>query len=256
MNLIPTYSRELAWRLKNTLRYSPMLKHKRGLAQLSVLLQRLTPQQTQRLALLQQYYALGDWPRLCTAQEYVENLYVLDLLHQHLSPSKNSGAGLDIGCRNFSHLPALSAFTQSHWIGVELDAYARYWNSYTRRAYGEWMAQQREGSIYVADSLLHVEGRYQTIVWILPFVLPEALAYWGLPPRYFQPLALLQKAWTLLDSNGVLLIVNQGEHEAAAQQQLFDQLHIEATALGEISSIFSAFKRTRFGWLVRKAGYG
>jgi hypothetical protein len=252
MNPITSLSCELAWQLKNTLRYSPVLKHKHTVAQPDALLRSLSPPQTQRLALLQPHYSLADWSLLCTTGEYVENLYLLDLLHQHLGTGKNRGAGLDIGCRNFSHLPALSAFIQGPWTGVELDAHARYWDGYTRRAYGEWMARQRQGSKYIADTLLHVEGSYQTIVWILPFVLPEALAYWGLPARYFQPRELLHKAWSLLDNNGMMLIVNQGEYEAEAQQLLFDQLHIEATALGAISSVFSPFKRTRFGWLVQK----
>jgi hypothetical protein len=252
MNPIALYSHEFVWQLKNALRYSPTLKRKGGLCDHKVLLRTLQPQQTQRLALLQQHYSLDDWPQLCTAGEYIENLYVLDLLHQHLGTAKQHGAGLDIGCRNFSHLPALSAFTQGSWTGVELDAHARYWNGFTRRAYGEWMARQRAGSRYIQDTLLHIDGGYQTIVWILPFVLPDALLYWGLPPRFFQPLALLQQAWQLLSPHGVMLIVNQGNHEADVQQQLFAQLHIPATALGVLSSVFSPFKKTRLGWIVRK----
>lgn len=253
MNPFSAYSRELSWRLKTSFSYSPTLKKKRGIHNPEKLLLSFDSKKRQRLEHLQQHYQLDDWRQLCNQAEYIENLYLLDLLSQHLSEPAHNGIGLDIGCRNFSHLPALSSFARCPWHGVELDADGRYWNGYTRRAYGKWMAAQREGSRYIPGSLLEIEGNYKTIVWILPFVLPEPLEHWGLPARFFQPLQLLQQAWKLLSDNGVMLIVNQGELEAEEQQQLFATLGITAKPLGELGSVFSPFKKRRYGWEIRKS---
>lgn len=253
MRSFSAYSRELSWQLKTFLSYSPTLKNKRGIKNPNKLLANLDSLERQRLEYLKQHYQLDDWSRLCNQTEYIENLYLLDLLDQHLSEPASDGPGLDIGCRDFSHLPALTAFAPCPWHGAELDVDGRYFNGYTRRAYGEWMAKQREGSRYIPASLLALEGSYKTIVWILPFVLPEPLESWGLPTRFFQPLELLHHALELLSDDGVMLIVNQGELEAEAQQKLFASLGIKAKPLGELASVFSPFKKRRYGWEIRKS---
>jgi len=252
MKPIAEYSRELNWQLKNFLCYSPALKHRSCINTADNIIGRFSVAQQQRLNELQQHYRLDDWPQLCNRTEYVENLYLLDLLDQHLDRAIPKGIGLDIGCRSFSHLPALSAFAPHAWHGVELDAHARYWNGYTRRAYGEWTAQQRSGSHYIADSLLQVQGCFNTISWLLPFVVEAPLQRWGLPARYFQPQRLLEKASSLLADDGVMMIINQGEHEADVQQALFDTVSVKAEPLGRIDSVFSPFKQPRYGWVVHR----
>lgn len=252
MKLFAEYSRELNWWLKQCLSYSPALRRKLCIKSSDTVVEGFSRDQLVRYQQLNESYALDDWPRLCSRIEFIENLYLLDLLDQHVGVVKTDGVALDIGCRNFSHLPALSAFMRQSWYGVELDANARYWNSYTRRAYGEWMAKQREGCRYIPGSLLKVEGSYIFISWILPFVVEAPLQRWGLPARFFQPEQLLAKACSLLANDGVMLIVNQGAEEAEVQQRLFSMLKIEAEPLGELDSLFSPFRNTRFGWLVRR----
>lgn len=244
--------RELRWQLKQLCRYSPALSRKGGLRNADAFLASLTAAQQQNLAHLQQRYPLRDWPRLCDAREYRENLTLLDILDQHLPPLHSPAVGLDIGCRNFSYLPALSAYSAHPWHGVELDAHVRYWNGFTRRAYGEWMARQRSACRYIAGSLLDVKGSYDCIVWLLPFVVEEPLAAWGLPRRFFQPEPLLQHAFALLKPGGLMLVVNQGEGEAEVQQDLFIQGKIPARSLGELHSVHSPFRKQRFGWLIAK----
>ncbi|MFZ9585545.1 MAG: hypothetical protein ACO280_11410 [Pseudohongiellaceae bacterium] len=245
-------SRDLRWLLKHALRFSPPLTRKRGLREdAAALFGSLDPGARQRLQTLQQRYRLSDWPRLCVAMEYRENLTLLDLLDRYLPVPPAGARGLDVGCRNFSYLPALSAFSDGRWDGSELDAHARYWNGLTRRAYGEWMARQRSGCRYLPGSVLHWRDRYDLIVWLLPFVVEEPLQWWGLPQRFFQPLALLQHVYGLLQPGGTLFIVNQGEAEAEVQAALCRAAGLQAVALGELQSPFSPFRHRRFGWLLR-----
>lgn len=251
MSLPSLDRREWQWALKQWLSWSPRLRRKDARADAAALVAGFDDAARHRHHTLSSHYTLDDWPQLCNATEYRENLYLLDVLTQCVPPRAAGSRGLDIGCRSFSHLPALSAFMPGSWTGVELDAHARYWNGYTRRAYGEWMAAQRAQCRFIAGSLLQVEGSYDLISWTLPFVLPEPLAAWGLPSRFFEPLALLRHAQKLLAPGGVMLIINQGEVEAAEQQQLLTACNMAFRPLGQLHSPFSAFRQPRFAVLVQ-----
>ena len=63
---------------------------------------------------------------------------------------------------------------------------------------------------------------------------------------------MLAHAFNLLNSNGQMLIVNQGEKEAKIQKELFLNLNIPFKELGEIKSTFFKYQNKRFGWLVEK----
>jgi len=210
----------------------------------------MTSPQRARFDQLCTRYDLRRWPTLCGRDEYIENLYVLDVLDRCLRVPHGS-RGIEIGCRNFSYLPALHSFAPLAWDGVELDAYARYWNGRTRQAYGDYMAAQFPGCRYLPASLLDITGCYDLIVWFLPFVFLDPLLSWGLPRRFFAPRALLERAAGLLAFQGQLLIINQGAHEADEQQRLCESLGLSCQALGEVDSMFSPFRKTRFGFLLR-----
>ncbi len=107
-------------------------------------------------------------------------------------------------------------------------------------------------SRYFVGSLLDRQERYSLMTWWLPFVTPEPLRSWRLPQRYFQPQTLLVHAWSQLTPGGLLFIVNQGGREDAAQRRLLDQANISASSMGELSSIFSPYRRKRYGWLIEK----
>ena len=83
---------------------------------------------------------------------------------------------------------------------------------------------------------------------------PEYAAPPYLPPRLFQPEAMLRHVFALLAPGGQLLIVNQGEDEADEQAHLFSRVGIEAEPLGAMESPLSPFRERRFGWRVTKAG--
>ena len=65
---------------------------------------------------------------------------------------------------------------------------------------------------------MDLKDKYDYIIWFLPFVLYEPHKYWGLPKKYFYPEKLLDHAYNLLNQNGEMLIVNQGEKEFEVQK--------------------------------------
>ncbi len=244
-----TWRLEIDWRIQNRLVWSaPVLK--RRLRDVARLLAGLDAAQTERYRALAGRYDLADWPRVCTAREYRLNLYVLDVLDRYLPRVAGGGRCLDIGAAAWSYLPALVSWSHLPWDGVELDAHRRYWTLATRRAHAEYMCRICPACRYRPGSLLDVHGRYRGITWFLPFVRPAPLAAARLPARFFQPQALLAHALTLLALGGQLLIVNQGEEEAAAQSALLTALGRPAIALGELTSVLSPFTQPRYGWLV------
>ena len=105
---------------------------------------------------------------------------------------------------------------------------------------------------YIADDLLNIEEKYDFIIWILPFVLKKSLIYWGLPEKYFCPEKLLIHSYNLLNENGQLLIINQGEKEAQKQEELLISSKIQYKKLNEIKSSFYEYKNKRFGFLITK----
>ena len=243
--------RELDWRLQNAFTLSaPVIK--RRLKNTHVVVRDFTPVQTARYTTLAQDYDLAHWPAVCNAHEYRLNLYILDLLDQHLPRATRGGRGLDIGASAWPYLPALLSFTGTPWDGVELDAHRRYWSLSTRRAHADFMRRLCADCRYVSGSLLDVRGRYNRITWFLPFISPVPLHAWGLPQRFFQPLALLRHACSLLEDGGVMLIVNQGERERAAQAGLFSEAGLHGRELGELHSVFSPFQQPRYGWLLHQ----
>lgn len=242
-------ARELSWRLRNAMtlsspaiRLSPLLNRLPSL--------HLPPDAAARRAELAARYDIRPWPRLCSPMELRENLYLLDVLDRY--NRRPQGPCLDIGSKNWSYLPALCAWSGGPWDGVELDAHRRYLNLATRRAYAERMAARFPGCRYRVSSLLDMRGQYGFIAWLLPFVTEGPHLAWGLPRRFFQPQALLEHAWSLLEPGGRLFVVNQGAAEAEVQRGLFEQAGIPAEPLGEIVSTLSPFRRPRYGWLAQK----
>ncbi len=252
MPSLSQHIRNLVWQCKSYCHFTPSLKSKRGIPNLGRLLANFDEKQRYRYQELKTRYSIDAWPKLCSASEYRENLYVLDLLDQHVSLTTEPHTGLDIGCRNFGHLPALSSFRAIPWHGVEIDANARYISGHTRRAHGEWMAHQIPGCKYISGSLLDIGGQYSLITWTLPFVLPTPFKNWGLPDHLFQPTELLLKAWGLLEPGGSILIVNQGESEAAEQEKLFANTGIPYQSLGIAASLFSPFLQPRYMFIATK----
>ena len=100
---------------------------------------------------------------------------------------------------------------------------------------------------------MDLNKKYDYIIWFLPFVIKEPHLYWGLPKKYFYPKKLLKHAYNLLNHNGQMLIINQGESEAETQKALLKELNLKYKELGEIKSEFFEYKNKRFGFLIIKS---
>ena len=104
---------------------------------------------------------------------------------------------------------------------------------------------------YIAGNLLDIKKKYDYITWFLPFVVKEPHIYWGLPKKLFCPEKMLHYACSLLDVDGEMLIVNQGEEEARIQKDMLNKLNVKHIELGEIKSKYLEYKYKRFGYLIK-----
>ena len=136
--------------------------------------------------------------------------------------------------------------------GVEIDAFRLYSNLYSRYESAKFYTKNLKNTNYIAGDLLSISDTYDYIIWFLPFVTIEPLKYWGLPEKYFMPEKLLYHAFSLLKNGGQMLIVNQGEKEAAVQKQLFEKLNIKYTEKGIVKSRFLEYKNDRYAFVINK----
>lgn len=240
--------REIDWQLQNRLTWSaPVLR--RTLRDPQALVAGFSPAQAARYHELASRYSLARWPQVCNARDWLLNLHVLDVLDRTLA-TPLPGRSLDIGAGRWGYLPALHGWSGGDWDGIELDPHRRDWALVTRRGYAEHMRRLCPGCRYMPGSIMATRGAYPVLTWFLPYVLAPAFAAAGLPRRFYSPRELLAHACSRIAPGGQLLIINQGEREAAAQQQLLAEAGIAAQALGRIDSVFPAYRQPRYGWRV------
>ncbi len=189
---------------------------------------------------------------------YLENLYTYDILGQCLNKHPSDTAKiLDIGSKNWFYAKGeyhfFKSFVQNPCLdGVEIDAFRLYSNLYSRYETAKFYTKNLKNTNYIAGDLLSINDTYDYIIWFLPFVTIEPLKYWGLPEKYFMPEKLLYHAFSLLKNGGQMLIVNQGEKEAAVQKQLFEKLNIKYTEKGIVKSRFLEYKNDRYAFVINK----
>jgi len=189
----------------------------------------------------------------------LENLYTKDILNQFLDKtSQEKVQVLDIGCKNWFYAKGeydfFKSFSKNVYLdGVELDAYRLYSDFYSRFEVAKYYIKGLENTNYIVGNLLDLNKKYDYIIWFLPFVIKEPHLYWGLPKKYFYPKKLLKHAYNLLNHNGQMLIINQGESEAETQKALLKELNLKYKELGEIKSEFFEYTNKRFGFLIIKS---
>jgi hypothetical protein len=229
----------------------PLPFFKRPIRNVTPLINSLPLKAKTRLQTLESSYDLSDWPKLCTKTEYLGNLYMLDILDSFLPFAK--GPALDVGSGRWWYLPALKAFCPSHWTGVELPAKQRAKRFDNWLAHAQFMSKAYSKVDYRAQCLTEQKNQFQFITWFLPYLTIDPLLSAGIPEYHFDPAGLFRSVWKLLESDGLLFIVNQGLAEATLQAQLFEFEEIYADSLGLLDSPFKAFHYPRYGWLLFKS---
>ena len=185
-----------------------------------------------------------------------ENNYIYDILNQcfekkHLEDVKI----LDIGSKNFFYAAGLhryfSEYCQNFVIdGIEIDAHRLYANFYSRYEVAKYYIKNFNNINYITGNVLDLNKKYDYITWFLPFVLEYPHIKWGLPKRYFYPEKVLSHVLRLLKDNGQLLIINQGENEANAQEELLNKLRVSYKKLGLIKNEKFKYKNERYVFLI------
>ena len=187
-----------------------------------------------------------------TCRNFTANLYFLNIFDKYLSKNnKNELKILDVGSKNWAYVKSEYVFFKSFakdfsLNGIELDAYRMYSNFYTRFEIAKFYTKDLLNTNYIAGDFMEHKGKYDYIIWILPFITEYPLVKWGLPLKYFKPEEMLSRAYELLNPNGELLIINQGEEEYKIQQGLNKKLNIKAEYYNEIDDVFNIFKNKRY----------
>jgi hypothetical protein len=169
---------------------------------------------------------------------------------------------LDVGAKNWAYVNALYGFIQANRSdefsldGIELDPNRRYVNFKTRKQAALAFIQTLPQANYHIGNAIHWHKPAHIISHFLPFVFKDPHLAWGLPLTHFTPQRLLEHLLSLLEPNGLMLIVNQGQTEAEAQAQLLQKaasrFSIQYESLGQLPANFIEYQYPRYGWLCTK----
>lgn len=189
-----------------------------------------------------------------TRRNFLLNLYYLKVFDKYLSQkAKENLSVLDIGSKNWEYVKSEHVFFKSFvkdftLNGIELDAYRMCSNFYNRYEISKFYTKNLTNTNYIPGDFIEHQQKYDCIIWILPFITKYPLIKWGLPLKYFKPQEMLLHAYNLLNPEGELLIINQGEDEYLIQQELAGKTDAEITylPLGEIEDRFGIFRHKRY----------
>lgn len=125
----------------------------------------------------------------------------------------------DVGAKNFSLAPMLDDIFLEKKIeveihGIEIDAFRRLSNLYTRADYGRYFASKARTAQYHSMDFLDFTKPLDFILMLNPFVTPGPLQDWGLPLKHFRPSALFEHAYRLLEpQRGFFILSSPNETE-------------------------------------------
>lgn len=180
------------------------------------------------------------------------NLHYLAVYDKFINPlQKENISILDIGSKNWNYAGSEYVFFKSFstnlsLTGIELDGYRLCTNFYNRYEIAQFYTKNLPNTKYIIGDFMEHNEKYDYIIWILPFITEYPHLKWGLPLKYFKPEEMLAHAYNLLNENGEMLIINQGEDEYKIQLELNKKLNLNFEPVGEIENIYSPFKNKRF----------
>lgn len=203
-------------------------------------------------------YKLEHLKNNSSVRNYLENLYIIELLEQSFSFNKISTPSiLDIGSKNWFYAQGEHAFFAHNCkdfslTGIELDAFRVYTSFYSRYDAANFYIKGLKNTEYIAGNLLNHNHKYDYITWFFPFITATPLLKWGLPLKFYKPKEMLSHAYNLLNKNGQMLIVNQGKEEYKIQLQLLQELGITYQPKGKINSCILEHEHERYYIVVTK----
>lgn len=133
--------------------------------------------------------------------------------------SKSSYVVCDVGAKNFSLAPVLDSYLRESKClgeihGIEIDAYRRLSNFYTRADYARYFCRQAREAYFHPIDFLGFEKNSDVILMLNPFVSKAPLLAWGLPLQHLKPAELFCHAYDLLkEKKGVLVFSSPSEDE-------------------------------------------
>lgn len=203
-------------------------------------------------------YELSYLKNNSACNNYVENLSILNTLDKYLEMDfKENLTVLDIGSKNWSYAKGEYFFFKKYCnnlclYGIELDSNRLYTNFYSRKEVAEFHIKNLQNTTYIEGNLLEHKKKYDVIIWILPFLTEFPLLKWGLPLKYFKPVSMLNYAYNLLNENGKIFIINQGEEEFDKQIELCNKLHFKHNPIGLIENPFYYYTKDRYLTIIKK----
>jgi hypothetical protein len=218
---------------------------------------------SERESELRNKYAMDYLYRCSTKERYLESITYLEHLEQIFSSAtvpKNI-SWLDVGVKNWSYVEGVYRFIQrntKHFTlhGIELDAFRMYRNLYSRIDYARSFIRHLQNTSFEIGDALHHQKKYNIVSCFLPFIFIEPTLAWGLPEKYFQPLQFISHLVSLLEKDGILIIVNQNEDENEEQRTIFQKCFSESELIiewnGKLQESFFPFKYLRYGWRCRR----
>lgn len=126
---------------------------------------------------------------------------------------------VDVGAKNFILAPVFdeifeqtSCDVEIH--GIEVDAYRRLRDGYTRADYGRYFARKARKAVYHPKDFLEFTLHCDFAFLLNPFVSKEPLLAWGLPLNFLQPEKLFKHACDLLrPMRGTLVLSHPSKEE-------------------------------------------
>lgn len=199
-------------------------------------------------------YNLKELKSNSTKRNYLENLYILELLESAISVDTTNQpiSILDIGSKNWFYATGQHQFFKHNSFekeimltGIEIDAYRVYSSFFSRYDSAQNNIKNLKKTLYIAGDLLTHFNKYDYITWFFPFLTKEPLLNWGLPLELYKPEQMLLHAYNLLNKDGTMIIMNQGEEEYQIQKTLLRNNNITYIELNEFKSSFLDYKEKR-----------
>lgn len=186
----------------------------------------------------------------------LENYHLLAILDQLSSQwlwRPTHKIHVDVGSKNFYYASCLAAFFNPQQLtGIELDAFGLYTNFHTRQSYAQYYIKKIKQARFLAEDFCKYPDKADTLTFFYPFVIPEPLVRWDLPLSEFKPDTLFKKAFQVLNDDGQLLMINQGDEEYQAAKIILSangfvkmkSYHLKETLLArQLTPIASLWKK-------------